>query len=721
MRSWLFRFSYTCSHIYSLRHDVFLVIITMAGEASSTPDKKFSFAGLIFAVIVTALGSPILQLPSCAREIGPWPAVGLLVLVALVNSEVARLMSETCAILEERETDQHYFRENSADKSDNPGPASDQDGAERHKEKTEGRATTSLSDGDDGRPPSPPGRGAAASWEGGESEPLLGPDEVLESRQSRRRSSSPSSDGKNKNPIRTSAHEPPVLAINSYARYLAIVFAREKGVLVVARTATYVGYFALMVITDILFTRVFLQIVEQCAGSDYDEWTLKLAFSGVVLLPLHLWQSASSEGARTFVTTTLAEFVPYVFAVIVALLFYELWLQDVGDRKQIVQWVETGATPNGDKNSEENARLAQSFAPAWHADYGLLGLRGETSSAADVSLTVLRIAALQSYSFMATSLVPTLRGRARRPEQMAAAHLAAVLLAVCVFGAITLYGYHVFGNATPDLLTEGFRRNRVAPLGSSGGYSGGGSLGGEGGLGGEDDAVEPWFVRVYGYSRKEEVRKAATAPQHCTDRRVEVTDAKELFTQNWPQNRGNSAAGNNGRDRPIEWAGEERAVDGNKNITAKPAQNTSTETASCSCGNTFVACLRRYLWPVVVALGRLVCALLVPHIVEVVCLVSSVSLVLTEILLPLAGYYKVRGLQPSSRPTAPAREGRGAQAVLLLRRLFHVFVLVFGFLMFVLATYAGVDRLVQKIAADHNTRNHPAAQGGPQVAVCNGG
>ncbi|CAD7976524.1 unnamed protein product [Amoebophrya sp. A25] len=339
---------------------------------------------------------------------------------------------------------------------------------------------------------------------------------------------------------------------------------------------------------------------------------------------------------------------------------------------------------------------------------------------------------------MATSLVPTLRGRAKNPDQMGSAHLLAVLLAVGVFSGIILYGYHVFGNATPDLLTDGFRSNR-------------------------DDAQEdPWFLRVYGYSESSAVRRAATLPQHCMGRRKEITSAHDLFTHNWPQSKegktSSSAptpeAESSDRGRPIEWyspwtmgdptwgcsfvlnllvalclfttdmlytasffssSGVTSSTDESSHTSVKEEtegehgeQDAQAKDArikrSTSPAQWWPRVFRLYLWPVVVALGRLLCALLVPHIVEVVGLVSSMSLVVTEILLPLIGYYKVVG---GGRPA-------------FVRRIFHAFILIFGFLMFVLATYAGVVRLAQKIMADHGSTSASQENKGRPQPVCNG-
>ncbi|CAD7976525.1 unnamed protein product, partial [Amoebophrya sp. A25] len=371
--------------------------------------KRFSFLGLTFAVIVTALGSPILSLPNTAREIGPWPAVVLLMLVAVINSEVARLMSETCAELEEKP------RENDPRE---PWDHLDSDVTSSSSPKSDGTSDT---------------RGEVSRWKD-EREPLL---EDLEKcgpgcagNQNRLQLHGFVKDSGNAPNGNITRHAPHggsqcshfdekaaatchvatgkeqncegkkqadesaftvdsceeneqksngAFAVDSYGKYLGVVFKREKTVLVIARAATYVGYFALMVVDDILLTRIFLQVVEQIKWVRVNTWTLKLYFSSLVLLPLHLWQSASSESARTFVTTTLAEGVPYVFVVIVCLLVYELWLQGTGDRAGIVRWL----ADEGERRPTSTSALAISFPIAWHTPWGLLGLRVQDRTRAE--------------------------------------------------------------------------------------------------------------------------------------------------------------------------------------------------------------------------------------------------------------------------------------------------------------------------------------------------
>eukprot|EP00392_Amoebophrya_sp_AT5.2_P003320 g3325.t1 len=327
------------------------------------------------------MGSAVLSLPSSAREIGPWPAVCVLILVAAINSEP--------------DQGQKYC-DGEADE-----PLLDHDHRRGHGEQD----ATSVRE-----------------------------DEI-------------------KNPASSGNRDKPVLVVNSYAKYLGIVFERERAVLVIARLATYVGYFALMLVVDILWSSIFLQAVEQikwtpAGGGLPDTWHLKLYFSCLVLFPLHVWQSASSDQARTFVTATLAEGVPYLSVLIVGLVFYELWLQHTGDHSDILSWLEEQheqeveeqvyeehlrqepaaqerppstsqqslsssawtATPNAFSNNSWRVTQSQSFPAAWHSPGGLLQLKiglGDghenelrTSDVADICLTFLRVAAFQSYGFM---------------------------------------------------------------------------------------------------------------------------------------------------------------------------------------------------------------------------------------------------------------------------------------------------------------------------------
>eukprot|EP00392_Amoebophrya_sp_AT5.2_P014602 g14763.t1 len=714
-------------------------------KGETTDAGGLSFPGLLFAIVVTALGSPMLSLPSTAREVGPWLAVGLLLVAAVMNSEIARLIARTCDVLEELPqklccTSSPGLAAGAATpllQAYDANEDTEKEGGDDHNddndllEEDEGEAVVKVNVSSEIAAVDVEVRKQPGCMS--KSEHLADPSRPEET-----------GDEKDKTNTGITTRRPlPALhtiTITNYAGYLQACFRDRPLLRRVASVVQFIGYFALFVIGDIVFGASLLQLnptLERSLG----EQKARFVLSVCVLLPYHFMQTFTTESFRDFVTKWLASAVPFVFAVITATIVLGLRNQSTHERRQITDYYSEDA-PEGAVEAHVINRSTRStsgdeFFSAWH-DWTFparIDLDG---------LTLIRIAAVQFYAFMAASLTPSLRNRSRitmrsrsassmvgtttsshvegqqevqKQSDVGQAFFAATGLCTLVFSAIVMYAYHVCGNSVPDFITDAFRSERP----------------------------ERWWLRVKGYSSDPETRRHATSADQCDGVREELA-AASLFAQSWPQNKRNG-----GPEHYAPWTlGEPTTVCFLINLLLLFCQST---TDLLYVSNFFKGCdenfgfinirgggsgkpqphqfdvdgaadveagdeggggeegsisLLGYLFRGVIVVSRVFAALTVPYILEVAGLVSSFSLVLTEVLLPLYGYY----LWKHSRSR---RGGRGGAVTLLVETSLHTLIFIAGMIIFVFASGAGVQRIYTRLAADF-----APSQRGARTSPCNG-
>ncbi|CAD7927800.1 unnamed protein product [Amoebophrya sp. A120] len=604
-------------------------------QKDRSSENRLSFWGLVFAIMVTALGTPVLTLPSTAREVGPWPAVFLLFFTAVLNSESARLVAGACGLLEKMETSSIH-------------------GTKDHDDAQIGGAEPlTASAGVDGH---------------------LREDSATSVAQERNEV------GERKSQL----HHQPAF-VSNYAAFVNFCFRDQPVVRGIATGATFFGYFTMQICGDIVLGNALLQLVPQLQSElRLSEFAARAFWSVAFLLPLHFFQAFCSADVREFTTKQLAGLVPYAFGMITLIILVELHTQEVNEHSRILDFYSTSTTTNPSSTAALNAADEQrnesdisknppkakerlflsspktsstrqeheaspeitpteieiqsgisppsptaAFAAAWHT------WRFHPFGNVDGVLTFLRVGAVQSYAFMAASLIPTLRGRCRPAvrAQISTAYYSAMLIVATVFSCILLYSYRVCGNSIPDVVSNAFRRDRP----------------------------DKWWLMVFGFSTDAAQRAAATDPAQCFGVRTELTPL-QLFRGAWPQNK---AAPGGGPEYYAPWSmGDPTWVSRGLNLLVLFCMSTCDllyVTNFFTSSEEQCHCLRTSRWAnagfrISTICGRVLCSLVVPYIVEIAGLVTSLSLALTELIIPLYAYYKLRSAGAHDREAPDSGE-----------------------------------------------------------------